>query len=65
MKANHLLCVFCNKNQNEVRKLIAHTPVRRPDLPKFVAICDECLDLCNEIMRFERGRQMLAEDIGA
>lgn len=37
-----LYCDFCAKSQNEVSKLIAG--------PK-VFICDECIDLCNEILR--------------
>lgn len=37
-----LYCDFCAKSQNEVNKLIAG--------PK-VFICDECIDLCNQIMR--------------
>ena len=36
-----LRCSFCSKSQDEVRKLIAG-----PD----VHICDECVDLCNDIM---------------
>ncbi|MDY6843198.1 MAG: ATP-dependent Clp protease ATP-binding subunit ClpX [Thermodesulfobacteriota bacterium] len=36
-----LCCSFCGKNQNEVKKLIAG--------PK-VFICDECIELCNEIL---------------
>ncbi|MFW2331395.1 MAG: ATP-dependent Clp protease ATP-binding subunit ClpX [Nitrospinota bacterium] len=36
-----LICSFCNKNQEEVAKLIAGPNVY---------ICDECIDLCNEIM---------------
>ncbi len=39
-------CSFCGKNQDEVGKLIAG-----PD----VYICDECIDLCNEIVRDEGG----------
>ena len=39
-----LYCSFCNKSQHEVKKLIAgHS----------VFICDECIDLCNEIIREE------------
>ena len=34
-------CSFCGKNQDEVEKLIAG-----PD----VYICDECIELCNEIV---------------
>ena len=36
-----LRCSFCNKNQNDVRKLIAGPTV---------FICDECVDVCNEII---------------
>src|SRR3546814_18319826 len=38
-KALH--CSFCNKSQHEVRKLIAGPSV---------FICDECIDLCNDII---------------
>ena len=37
-----LYCSFCGKSQNEVRKLIAGPSV---------FICDECVDLCNDIIR--------------
>ncbi|MGE4369704.1 MAG: ATP-dependent Clp protease ATP-binding subunit ClpX [Burkholderiaceae bacterium] len=36
-----LHCSFCNKSQHEVRKLIAGPSV---------FICDECIDLCNDII---------------
>lgn len=39
-------CSFCGKNQEEVEKLIAG-----PD----VFICDECIELCNEIVQDEEG----------
>ena len=39
-----LCCSFCGKTQNEVRKLIAGPSVH---------ICDECIDLCNDIIREE------------
>ena len=39
-----LLCSFCGKNQNEVRKLIAGPSVY---------ICNECIDLCNDIIKEE------------
>ena len=39
-----LYCSFCGKSQHEVRKLIAGPNV---------FICDECIDLCNEIVREE------------
>ena len=38
------VCSFCGKSQDEVRKLIAG--------PK-VYICDECIDLCNDIIAEE------------
>ncbi|MFN2355709.1 MAG: ClpX C4-type zinc finger protein, partial [Desulfopila sp.] len=41
-------CSFCGKNQDEVNKLIAG-----PD----VFICDECIDLCNEIVQDEGGEE--------
>ena len=37
-----LRCSFCNKPHGEVRKLIAG--------PEDVAICDECLEVCNDIV---------------
>lgn len=40
-----LHCSFCGKNQDQVRKLIAG--------PKDVFICDECIDLCSEIIEEE------------
>ena len=39
-----LYCSFCGKSQNEVRKLIAGPSV---------FICDECVDLCNDIIQEE------------
>jgi ATP-dependent Clp protease ATP-binding subunit ClpX len=39
--AKTLHCSFCNKTQNEVRKLIAGPSV---------FICDECVELCNDII---------------
>src|SRR3990172_11127329 len=50
MKANSgnygsvLHCSFCGKSQDEVRKLIAGPTVY---------ICDECIELCNEIIAEE------------
>jgi len=40
-KGDFLKCSFCNKTQPQVRKLIAGPGVY---------ICDECIDLCNEII---------------
>ncbi len=39
-----LYCSFCGKSQHEVKKLIAGPSV---------FVCDECIDLCNEIIRDE------------
>jgi len=39
-----LYCSFCGKSQHEVRKLIAGPSV---------FICDECVDLCEDIIREE------------
>ena len=38
---SHLKCSFCGKSQENVRKLIAGPGVY---------ICNECVDLCNEIL---------------
>ena len=47
-----LRCSFCNKNQNDVRKLIAGPTV---------FICDECVDVCNDIIaddsRFDKSNE--------
>jgi ATP-dependent Clp protease ATP-binding subunit ClpX len=43
-KGKLLYCSFCGKSQNEVRKLIAGPSV---------FVCDECVDLCNDIIREE------------
>ena len=37
----HLRCSFCGKSRDEVRKLIAGPTVY---------ICDECVNLCNDII---------------
>ncbi|MDZ4064298.1 MAG: ClpX C4-type zinc finger protein, partial [Coriobacteriia bacterium] len=42
--AEHLKCSFCGKSQRQVRKLIAGPGVY---------ICDECIDLCNDIVEDE------------
>lgn len=48
MKDKVLYCSFCGKSQDEVRKLIAGPSVY---------ICDECVDLCNDILREEFGAE--------
>ena len=42
---DQIRCSFCNKPQSQVRKLIAG--------PGGVYICDECIDVCAEIMEEE------------
>ena len=48
-----LYCSFCGKSQHEVRKLIAGPSV---------FICDECVDLCNDIIREEIQESSDSED---
>ncbi len=48
-----LYCSFCGKSQHEVRKLIAGPSVY---------VCDECVELCNEIIREEIDEQTLDND---
>ncbi|WP_108650269.1 ATP-dependent protease ATP-binding subunit ClpX [Dongshaea marina] len=48
-----LYCSFCGKSQHEVRKLIAGPSVY---------ICDECVDLCNDIIR-EEIKEIVAEKV--
>ena len=43
-KSADLLCSFCGKSQGEVKKLIAGPGVY---------ICDECIELCNDIIAEE------------
>ena len=51
-KTDQLTCSFCNKSQNEVRKLIAGKSVVGPDGKKQnVFICDECIELCADIIK--------------
>ncbi|MBW2047391.1 MAG: ATP-dependent Clp protease ATP-binding subunit ClpX [Deltaproteobacteria bacterium] len=48
VSSDDLLCSFCGKSQDEVKKLIAGPSVY---------ICDECIQLCNEIIDEESGRE--------
>ncbi|MBX7145376.1 MAG: ATP-dependent Clp protease ATP-binding subunit ClpX [Oligoflexia bacterium] len=43
-RGNNLICSFCSKTQEEVRKLVAGPGVY---------ICDECVELCNDILAEE------------
>ena len=47
---NTLYCSFCGKSQHEVRKLIAGPTV---------FICDECVELCMDIIKEESKSQIL------
>lgn len=47
-RSGNLVCSFCGKSQDEVRKLIAGPTVY---------ICDECIDLCNDIIAEERDHE--------
>ena len=49
-----LICSFCGKSQDEVKKLIAGPSVY---------ICDECIELCNEIIAEEYEREEAARGI--
>ena len=45
MMGSDIRCSFCNKTQNQVRKLIAG--------PEGVYICDECIEICADILEEE------------
>jgi ATP-dependent Clp protease ATP-binding subunit ClpX len=51
-KGSVLHCSFCGKSQDEVRKLIAGPTVY---------ICDECIELCNEIIAEESEEERLVK----
>ena len=50
---NTLYCSFCGKSQHEVKKLIAGPTV---------FICDECVDLCLDIIK-EENKSLLSKDV--
>lgn len=54
-----LYCSFCGKSQHKVEKLISSSTA---------CICNECVDLCNDTIEYERTkhkhREMVAGDIG-
>lgn len=52
MTASNLVCSFCGKKQEEVKKLIAGPTVY---------ICDECIELCNDIMAEELEQEEKAQ----
>ena len=47
-------CSFCNKTEDQVRKLIAG--------PNGVYVCDECVEICSEIIEEELDADALEED---
>lgn len=51
-KLNH--CTFCGKHKDKVKKLI---------VSEDVAICNECVDLCNKLMRDEELEHLQNEDV--
>ncbi|MBN2468996.1 MAG: ATP-dependent Clp protease ATP-binding subunit ClpX [Deltaproteobacteria bacterium] len=51
-KYNNLFCSFCGKSQEEVKKLIAGPSVY---------ICDECIELCNDIIAEEYEKEDAAQ----
>ncbi|MBV1931887.1 MAG: ATP-dependent Clp protease ATP-binding subunit ClpX [Porticoccaceae bacterium] len=53
-KEKLLYCSFCGKSQHEVRKLIAGPSV---------FICDECVDLCNDIISEEMQESEKSDDV--
>ncbi len=53
MNGNDVRCSFCNKTQGQVRKLIAG--------PAGVYICDECIDICADILEEELEDDEIAE----
>jgi ATP-dependent Clp protease ATP-binding subunit ClpX len=52
----NLVCSFCGKSQREVKKLVAGPGVY---------ICDECIDLCNEIIEEEGAGEEFSTDINS
>ncbi len=50
--SGNLVCSFCGKNQDEVKKLIAGPTVY---------ICDECIELCNDIIEEECESEEVAQ----
>lgn len=52
---NTLYCSFCGKSQHEVRKLIAGPTV---------FICDECVELCMDIIKEENKSNFVKDDAG-
>ena len=54
-RGNLLRCSFCGKSQNDVKKIIAGPTVY---------ICNECVELCNDIMEEEWSKEQSAQQDG-
>ena len=52
---NDLFCSFCGKSQHEVKKLIAGPTV---------FICDECVELCMDIIKEENKTNIVRSKVG-
>ena len=57
MNEEKIRCSFCGKSQDQVRKLIAG--------PNGAYICDECVDICSEIIEEEFEEEGVAVERGA
>ena len=57
MNEEKIRCSFCGKSQDQVRKLIAG--------PNGAYICDECVDICSEIIEEEFEDEGVADERGA
>ena len=56
MEDKRMRCSFCNKSEDQVRKLIAG--------PNGAYICDECVDVCADIIDEELDDELLEDSIG-
>ena len=56
MEDKRMRCSFCNKSQDQVRKLIAG--------PNGAYICDECVDVCADIIDEELDEELLDDSMG-
>ena len=54
--SDNIRCSFCNKTQDQVKKMIAG--------PTGVYICDECVDICADIVEEEYEEEEEAEETG-
>jgi ATP-dependent Clp protease ATP-binding subunit ClpX len=54
MQEQRVRCSFCNKSENQVRKMISG--------PEGVYICDECIEICSEIVEEELENEYMEDD---